>query len=107
MSLYDQAIEELTLATETDHSIWRATAYFELGRLYQELGRLEEAIDAYEMAVASSSSNVTYRLGLANAYVAADRLEDALRELEAALSLQPDNPSAKADYEHLRQKMEK
>lgn len=62
---------------------------FELGKANQLTGRLDKAITYFEAAIQKTPKWVLLRLHTADAYVAAERLPDAQREIKAALQLEP------------------
>ena len=76
---YDRAIDQCRQALELDAN--SAGAYDCLGSSYLAQGKYEESIAAFEKASALSSNDPTRLVGLARAYVAADRRADAQRVL--------------------------
>ena len=71
---------------------------FELGKANQLTGRLDKAIAYFEAAVQKTPKWVLLRLHTAAAYVEAGRLQDAQREIEAALQLEPGTSIEKASH---------
>ena len=72
------------------------------GRLYRALGMLGEAIKAFEDAVARKTSEAQWHFELAELLVKQDRISDARKELDMALSLRPDHQAARKLEESLR-----
>ncbi|MSQ60778.1 MAG: tetratricopeptide repeat protein [Betaproteobacteria bacterium] len=70
---------------------------FELGKANQLTGRLDKAIEHFEAAISKTPKWVLLRLHAAYAYVEAGRMQDAQREIEAALQLEPGTSIEKAD----------
>jgi len=71
---------------------------FELGKANQLTGHLDKAIAHFEAAVQKTPKWVLLRLHTAAAYVDAGRLQDAQREIEAALQLEPGTSIDKARH---------
>ena len=71
---------------------------FELGKANQLTGRLDKAIAHFEAAVQKTPKWVLLRLHTAAAYVKAGRLQDAQREIDAALQLDPGTSIEKAAH---------
>ena len=71
---------------------------FELGKANQLTGRLDKAIAYFESAIQKTPKWVLLRLHAADAYVEAGRLEDARREIEASLQLEPGTSIEKARH---------
>jgi tetratricopeptide (TPR) repeat protein len=70
---------------------------FELGVANQLTGRLDKAIAHYESAIQKTPKWILVRLHAADAYVEAGRLQDARREIEAALQFEPGTSIEKAN----------
>ena len=81
-------------------SPYLAEAHLLLGRIYLRGGRTVEAVDALKIAIWSEES-VAAHLALADAYVKERRTEDARREAERALALDPQSTAARALVEQL------
>lgn len=77
---YDQAISQLRGTLELDANF--GPAYYELGLAYEQKGMLEEAIPAFQKAVALSTDNGGVLSGLARAYAVAGRRADAEKALK-------------------------
>ena len=69
---------------------------FELGKANQLTGRLDKGIAHFEAAIQKTPKWVLLRLHAASAYVEAGRLQDAQREIEASLQLEPGTSIEKA-----------
>ena len=97
---YAEAIKDKILSQETyplrikdftfDHF---ANAFIEIGNMHYQGGNLQKAAKNYELAIQLADSNpilseAHYKLGLT--YYRSEDYENALREGEAALSLNPD-----------------
>ncbi|MCW5732055.1 MAG: tetratricopeptide repeat protein [Alphaproteobacteria bacterium] len=83
-------------ATET----WPADADVraKLGTCLANLGAYNEAIAAFQTAISLNSNHLEARRGLGNVYVALDRPELALPQLEGALLLDPNDPRTYNSY---------
>lgn len=67
------------------HSERSADGLYQLGKHHQGAHKIEEAIEAYQAALAIDASHVDARNGLAAAYSAQRRFDAALEELRTAL----------------------
>ena len=63
---------------------------------YQQSGDTERAMEAYRQEVEENPDNATYRYNHGSMLLSADRLDEAIEQLQAAVDLQSDN--AKAQY---------
>jgi tetratricopeptide (TPR) repeat protein len=70
-------------------SPWAASPRAEVGRTFLREGQLDEAAEWLAAAVARSKLYAPYRVSLAEAYRRQGRWLDAMRELEAAVELDP------------------
>ena len=61
------------------HNPKDATAYFNLGQVYQKNSRYEEAIEAYKNAIAIDNTNVNIKKELARTYHLCKNYNDALK----------------------------
>jgi tetratricopeptide (TPR) repeat protein len=77
-----------------DPAYLSGSAYMALGQLYLEAPKLlggdpQKAVEILEKGLRYGQDNSTYRLQLAKAYKAANRKEDARKQLEAILGMKP------------------
>jgi len=72
-----------------------AEAWNNLGNVLAYRGRSDEAVQAYERAVALDPDYVTAFVNLARVLAANGRHQEALAWVERALQLEPDNESAR------------
>lgn len=63
---------------------------------YQQSGNTQRAMEAYRQEVEENPDNATYRYNYGSMLLGADRLEEAIEQLQAAVNLDSDN--AKAQY---------
>jgi tetratricopeptide (TPR) repeat protein len=82
-----------------------ATHYFDLGRVLQLLERYDEAIAAYERAIAIEPRHVVARLELAKLLVAAGRLREAAAQYRAVLEKQPGRFEAAANLARISEEL--
>jgi tetratricopeptide (TPR) repeat protein len=75
-----------------------------LGYVLARQGRTDEAIAAYERAIAANPEFTPAYSNLAEALVAAGRLEEAVRSYERSLAQQPD-PAVRAALENVRRRL--
>lgn len=64
-------------------------------KLFSKLGKHEEAIKILNDLVTKSPKNLTSRINLGAAYVAADRLDDAKEVFKSVIDIDPENQNAK------------
>lgn len=97
--VYDKAYKWLSLATERD-----ATDFRELwSRALAEIGREEESITLYNQLIDDNPYSKRLWLGLANAQMKAQQLDDALASVGYALAIDPNDQRsllAKANMLH-------
>ena len=67
-----------------------------------QAGRLNDAAEAYRRAAAAEPASVSYRKSLGLTLYGLGRADEAARELEAALDLEPDLPAAQVPVERAR-----
>lgn len=67
-----------------------------------QAGHLEEAAEAYRRAVAAEPGSFYYRKSLGLTLYGLGRADEAVRELEAALALEPDLPAVQVPVERSR-----
>lgn len=80
-------------------------AWDALGRVFEETGRLPEAAGAYARAVEIDSTYAQARHDLGVVLAMTGRYEEALRELEEARRLSPNDPGIAANLARLRELM--
>ena len=85
--LYDSAVRDLKLATETDPS--NHLAWFNLGIVYKDQRKWDEAANAFGQAANLDSNNAEYHYELADADQEGKKLDQAKSEYEAALKIDP------------------
>jgi O-antigen ligase/tetratricopeptide (TPR) repeat protein len=73
-----------------------------LGEMYRQDGNYEAAINAYNRALNADYGAVEARLGLARTLADAGRRQEALEQVEKALRLRPEMPTAKQLLVELR-----
>jgi tetratricopeptide (TPR) repeat protein len=73
-----------------------------IGSLHLSEGRVAEALGEYESAEADEPSNAYLKLATANQLLNAGRPAEALRKLDVAGDILPDNPSIRHGYHALR-----
>lgn len=83
----DAAFDLLRRCVEIDST--QAAAYFYLSLYYQGLKDSEKSLACLEKATNIDTDNVTYHEKLAEAYVAANRIEECKTELEALRRIDP------------------
>jgi tetratricopeptide (TPR) repeat protein len=90
----DLAAVHLKKALELDPNDW--VAHVNLGQIYSGQGRWQEAVAAYQAALASADEDLPAALYLriGEAYEQSGDPEAALRTYEQALALEPDSPQA-------------
>jgi len=71
-----------------------AEALMQLGHANYMIQRFPSAKDYYERAVRANGTLLDARLGLINCYAVLGRLDDALREVNALLAIEPAHPQA-------------
>jgi tetratricopeptide (TPR) repeat protein len=71
-----------------------AAYYFLLGRHFETIGRAEDAIKAYERAIAIDPGSAELRAELAGLYARQDNALDAIAAAEEALARDASNPEA-------------
>jgi tetratricopeptide (TPR) repeat protein len=71
-----------------------ARAQYELGNAYYDAGKLQEAIKAYEQAVAADSTQKEALVNLGNAYNESGKLQEAVSTFERALRVDPRDDKA-------------
>jgi len=74
---------------EVRHATESPEAYYQLGRYYQAQNRFDEAVKAYERAVALKNDYVEAANALATSYAMQGRYELAIARLEAAIERSP------------------
>jgi pentatricopeptide repeat protein len=93
---YDQAISLLNsavgLAPQSDTAL---NAYQYVAYSYVKQGKTEAAIDTYNKMIKANPTDDTTHTSLANLYYSSNRFDDALKEYERAVTL---NPSAANRY---------
>src|SRR6267378_490988 len=67
--------------------------YIDLGDLLNQQARFEEAVPLLQQAVTTAPRNIRAHEVLGKAYLNLNRLPEAQRELEAAVSIDPDLPA--------------
>lgn len=77
-------------------------AYIKQGEILDELERSEEALRAYQAAVRAAPANADAHFTLASAYRARDMIDEAIRELEAGLAIDPERSAARNALERLK-----
>jgi tetratricopeptide (TPR) repeat protein len=90
-----EAIEVLTQASQFGSNEERATSLVALGAVLLEAGRNDDARTAFQQAIERAPAQVEIRLGVARAWLATDKKEDATRAsgiLAIAADLAPDLP---------------
>lgn len=80
---------------------YQAEAHLMLGRIYLRTGRVREAIDTLKISLWSEET-VAGHIALAEAYLQAGEPENALKEAERALVLDPESAEAKKLIEKIR-----
>jgi tetratricopeptide (TPR) repeat protein len=65
-----------------ESAAWGAKAYALLGRCYEKVGDIDGALLACNRAVLLDGNNLSARLGLGSALLAAGRIDEGLRELD-------------------------
>ncbi len=76
-------------------------AHQALGRVFQREGKHTFAAIEFQTALRQKDSFEAH-LGLAKAYVSLDHLEPALKQIQAAQRIEPDNSEAKGLAEQVR-----
>lgn len=91
-------IDTLTLALphwkDKDGLALRGEGYQLLGQAYHQLGQIDKAIEAYRIAVKSSSTTFPSALALGLIYLTANQHQKSLEAYAEALRMKPDDPSA-------------
>jgi tetratricopeptide (TPR) repeat protein len=90
-----EAIEVLTQASQFGSNEERATSLVALGAVLLEAGRNDDARLAFQQAIERAPAQVEIRLGVARAFLATDKKDDATRAsgvLAIAADLAPDLP---------------
>jgi len=85
----EQALKKVTDIAPNDADGWRL-----LGTFYLDSHRIEESIHCFERAIALNSKEPLYRAGLARAYAAAGRAQEAAQAFRTALSAAGANAEA-------------
>lgn len=93
---------QLKIAARTADTNYRIWAYADLGRLYLDLKRLNDAVAAYQAAVASDPQRADMRVALGMAYLEAGQSDLAWQEYSAALQLEPGNTTIRNLYEEAK-----
>lgn len=99
---YGLAHTDLELAINASNLTQRAWAYDELGQLFMTQEQIESAIDAYRLAVELDPTKKHYRSHLAEALLAAGRLDEALIEYERLITDYPDDVPLRNRFEQLK-----
>lgn len=91
----DEIRREMQRVIELDEGFQSGSAYMALGQIDLEAPRLfggdsKRALEILEKNLRFGENNVLYRLRLAQAYMAVNRKEDAVRELHGILERKPD-----------------
>ncbi len=73
-----------------------ALSYLAEAEAYYQEGQLDEAIAAFERAIALNPNDVTPRVRLSQILILRERTAEALQQAQAAVSLQPSDPQALA-----------
>ena len=87
---YEQAIEEYRRAVELDSVTW-ADDYRNLGKILVQQNRIAEAIPVYEKLTEIEPNNVDIFITLAQLYKSLGNEESAIRALERAVTLAPED----------------
>lgn len=87
----DEAVRAFELALQQEE---RAATHNRLGVALARLGRTEEALAAFQRAVALDANQPSAWTNLGNAYQELGRLDEAREAYERALDLDPDHPLA-------------
>lgn len=83
-----------------------ATRFFDEGNQFYRAGEYEEAIQAYEKAIALGYTSGALNYNLGNAYYRSDNLGQAIRYYEKARVFLPDNPELLHNLEIARSQTE-
>lgn len=102
MKRYNDAETELKAALAANDKM--ITADINLGNVYIERGDYKSAVAYIEKAVELAPDYPLPRNNLAFTYLKLERYEDALKQMEEVLRLDPTNEQFKKNYEFLKQK---
>jgi tetratricopeptide (TPR) repeat protein len=94
-----RAFEELNAALATEGTHYEGL--LALGDAHRLRAAVPEAESAYQRAIAARSTEADPHLGLGRLYAAAGRRDDALRELRAALAIDPTYPDVQYELGRL------
>lgn len=86
-----EEVREAIIPTPTPEPTRSAVEYATSAALYERDGELEQAIEAYEQAIALDASNVNYYMALIELLTATNQAEKALERAEQAKVLASDN----------------
>lgn len=75
--LYNEAIEILNKVIEVESRNARALAY--MGHCYNQIGDLDKAVKNYELAISIDKNNIDYYVGLYNAYMQHNKIDEAAK----------------------------
>ena len=84
---FEEAIVEILKALEVRSQF--SEAHNNLGSFYQNLGKVDEAIAAYQQAIANAPDNVVARQNLVLSHLHKKSYDSALREAQMVLRLNP------------------
>jgi tetratricopeptide (TPR) repeat protein len=98
---YDAAIRECEIAIQVDPDF--GNPYNDIGAYLIELGRLDEAIEWFQKATRSRRYEPRHypHFNLSRVYVRQGKIYEAIRELQAALGLEPEYTPARRELHRL------
>jgi tetratricopeptide (TPR) repeat protein len=85
-------VRDVIVPTATPEPTRSAAEYATSAALYERDGEHENAVEAYEQAIALDSSNVNYYMKLIDLLIAIGRSEDALQRAEQAMVIASERP---------------
>jgi Flp pilus assembly protein TadD len=89
------------LSVHTEADDFNASLHSNLGAVYGQQGRFSAALAQFEIALQIAPGDPEYLTNLATAFAALDRIDDARRALQAALSAAPDYSPARIMLEQI------
>lgn len=111
MTSVSKIIEEMETVIKLDEGYQSGSAYMVLGQVYLDAPKMfggdqQKAVAVLEKGLRFGENNALLRVRLAQAYIAANRNDDARKQLEAIKTLKP-NPDFMPEYKEATAEAEK
>jgi tetratricopeptide (TPR) repeat protein len=106
MGLFDKAADSFKKALELNPAL--AKVHYNIGAMYESKGDLEQAISAYRKAMQQEKRlAIPVHMSIANIYATQNKLEEAKRDLEEVLKLDPTFGPARQALDSLKEAQKK